>query len=142
MHSPFTGNDAGRRARSVLNGIDAPSAALIDAWEPGDADATRAALAADAATLDAAAATAADAERQRAILAERSQATGRAAASYAEIQGHRAAVAKATDAAATARTAAAGLTREKLTERAAALDTQIDAAREAHAADVIAGIAA
>ena len=141
-HSPFTGNDAGRRARSVLNGIDAPSAALIDTWEPGDADATRATLAADAAKLDTAATATSEAERQRAILAERSQATGRAAASYAEIERHRAAVATSTAAAAKATTAAAGLTRDKLTERAAKLDTKIDAAREARAADAVAGIAA
>ena len=141
-HSPFTGNDAGHRARSVLSGIDAPSAALIDTWEPGDANATRATLAADAAKLDTAATATANAERQRAILAERSQSTGRAAASYAEIERHRAAVAKANETAATAKTAAAGLTREKLTERAAALDGKIDTAREARAADAIASIAA
>ena len=141
-HNPFTGNDAGRRARSVLNGIDAPSAALIDTWEPGDAEETRAALAADSAKIDAAAAATADAERQRAILAERSQATGSAAASYAEIERHRAAVAKSTEAAAKATTAARGLTMDKLAERAAKLDTAIDTAREARAADAVAGIAA
>ena len=83
-----------------------------------------------------------EADRQRSILADRSNATGRAAASYAEIGRHRTASEKATNAAAAASTAAAGLSRAILVERAAALDTRIDAAREQRAADVIAGIAA
>ena len=140
--SPFPARDTTRRARTMLAGVDAPSASLIDAWEPPDTEAARQRIAADTDALERAAAARLDADRQRAILAERSNATGRAAASYAEIERHRAASETATNAAAAASTAADGLSRAILAERAAALDAKIDAAREQRAADVCAGIAA
>ena len=140
--SPFTERNDSRRARAMLAGIDAPSASLIDAWEPPDTATARTRIADDTHALATAATARLDADRQRAILKERSNATGRAAASYAEIERHRAASEKATKDAAAASTAAAGLSRAILAKRAAALDATIDAAREQRAADVCASIAA
>ena len=126
--SPLRTKDASRRHRTILGGLDAPTAALIDKHLPAGAADEQQAIDGELGKLDRAAAAKLAVERAQAYLGELAETSGVPAA---DIERARLSVRVASEEQRTAETAAKGISRTNLDKRRGDLDKRIDAAREA-----------